>query len=247
LEEKMKKNFLLIVLLLVAGFAVVTAQDMAKLQQLQQEVERIEMAAKARGGNYTPQEQQRLVQIQQEMIQAMGPLGGMVPQGTPNSGGSANTDRQAADIERRVQEAETRNAQNQQDPILGNSRGWPAASVFRRYGVTINQPSTNTTVSYTLNGEDLTIYFQFMRGSDGRMPLYQTMVQTGNTIERHLEAAVGRLRDENGYLPDPQNRTTRDNYYYIVAGVDTSNTSKGYQPYISITFAPGHTVRTYEK
>jgi hypothetical protein len=242
----MKKIFLLAIALLVVGLVVVTAQDMAILQQLQQEVERIEAAARARGGTYTTREQQRLVQIQQEMVQAMGPLGGMVPQGTPNSGG-ANTDRQAADIERRVQEAENRNTQIQQDPILGNSRGWPAASTLRRYGVTLSQPSTDTTVSYTLSGEELTIYFQFMRGSDGRMPSYQSMVQTGNAIERHLEAAVGRLRDDTGYLPDPQNRTTRDIYYFIAASVDTGNANTGsYQPHVSITFAPGRTVRTYE-
>jgi len=236
----MKKSIFFAIALLVIGLAVVTAQDMARLTQLQQEVERIEAAARARGGTYTQQEQQRLLQIQQEMVQAMG---GMLPQGQtqqPNQGSTS-------DLERRIQEAENRNNQNQQDPLFGNTAGWPSANVLRRYGVSLSQPSTDTVVSYTLSGEELTIYFQFRRGSNGiSYPPYNTRVQTGDIIKRHIETAVGGGMYRGSVdtitekqLPDPQRRNTNTRRYYITVRVNVGDVGDTYRPNVQVTFTLG--------
>jgi len=73
----LKKSIFFAIALLVIGLAVLSAQDMARLQALTTELEQIQARATARGGSFTPQEVQRMNEIQNEMIQAMGSFGGM--------------------------------------------------------------------------------------------------------------------------------------------------------------------------
>jgi hypothetical protein len=135
--------------------AVVQAQDMAKLEQLQNEAEPIEARAQVRGGNYTPQEQQRLLQIQQELIQAAGPYGGMIQQQQqrPNSGGGTNP-YLPPQVNQEAQRQQQQVGQIQRGEAPGGEReGWPQASTFSAFGFTLNTPRINTA-----NG--ITTYFK---------------------------------------------------------------------------------------
>jgi hypothetical protein len=113
----MKKTFVLIALAVIGMTAVtprVQAQDVKKLEQLQQELEAIERRVEARGGQATAQEQQRVREIHQEIIQAAGPYGGMLPQNP-----SGQTPANRAEHERNVQgqEAQQREYQRQMEQM----------------------------------------------------------------------------------------------------------------------------------
>jgi hypothetical protein len=156
----MKKVFLVIALVAI-GLTVVPqvfSQDMAKLQALQSELEQIEARATARG-SFTPQEVQRMNEIQQEIIQAMGPMSGLAVPAQPSQQGQQAL-QQAQQREQQQQQQREQNARA--DYIKehnGTNRNWPAASVLNRYQIPLRQPS-GTTASHTVDRSVLYIYLQ---------------------------------------------------------------------------------------
>jgi hypothetical protein len=148
----------------------VQAQDMAKVQQLSDEANRIEAAAKARGGTFTAQEMQRLQQIQQEIMQAMGMAGQPVPnpqtvtpQQQPRQPQTNQWDQQIQQAQQQEQQEQRQREQMDKADYIrehtGTNRNWPAASVLNRYQITLRQPSS-TTASHTVNRSVLDIYLQ---------------------------------------------------------------------------------------
>ena len=200
-----KKSVLLLVIFFVVGLTFAYAQDIAKLEQLQKELEQIETRVEARGGQATPQEQQRLQQIRQEIIQAAGPYGGMMQQQTQQSTRQSPTDanKQAADIERQVKQQE----QNQQQALQaqqkqreeeerrqreaqmypGDKRGWPPNAAFTDLSLKtpVKQPN-GTKASYNSYQDNnkwynITIY---LTGGNS-----QTVMQD---LIRQVEASTGK-------------------------------------------------------
>jgi hypothetical protein len=173
----------------------VQAQDMQKLEQLQREAEQIAQRAISRGGTYTSQEMNRLVQIQQEMVQAAGPLGGMMqtPPQASSSGGSPMLPPQVPP------QTQPQQAVRQQ----GEHAGWPPASAFQnRFKLSPFRQPTGTTARYDA-GEN--------KGVIVSLEIYLTGGNT-NTVLQHLkqqiEAAIGRQmsQDDNvyyGFIHDP--------------------------------------------
>jgi hypothetical protein len=217
----LRKIILLTITLLVIGLTVVSAQSAADAAEMQR------LTLDWQAGRISFEEYQR--RIAEISIRSQG-------------GSSGST----SDLERRIQQAEERNAQTYQDEILGNTSGWPSASVFRRYGVTLSQPNIADAVySYTLYGEDLEIYVQFRRNSNSQLPAYNTRIQTGETIKRHVEAAVGSMvrgtvdSQSEAQISDPQNRNTNVTRFYITVSVETGEAGTNNQPHIKISFEPG--------
>jgi hypothetical protein len=199
----MKKIFILMVALLAVGLTVapqVQAQDMQKLEQLQREAEQIAQRANARGGNYTSQELDRLVQIQQEMVQAAGPLGGLMqnlPQ-TSSGGGSPMLPPQV--------QPQTQTQPQQAVSQQGEHAGWPPASAFQnRFKLTPFRQPAGTTARYDA-GEN--------RGVIGSLEIYLTGGNANTVLQnlkQQIEAAIGRQmsQDENvyyGFIHDPNYR-----------------------------------------
>jgi multidrug efflux pump subunit AcrA (membrane-fusion protein) len=155
----LKKIIFLVIALLVVGLAFVSAQDMAKLQQLQAELEQIQARANARGGSFTPQEVQRMNEIQNEMMQAAG-IGGSAMQGSsPNAFEQQFFDMEQRALQQGQQEQQVRQQQLQREQQqrreeyirehTGTNRNWPVASVYTsRFNISeLRQPS-GTTASY---------------------------------------------------------------------------------------------------
>ena len=200
-----KKSILLLVVLLIAGLAFVSAQDMAKMQKIQKEMEQIGQAIKARGGVGTAQETARLQQLQQEMIAAMGPYGGMVQQGyqqgmTPE--GKAALEQQKRQIEQQQQSLEQyqqqlRQVKEQADreqaekaKYPGNNRSWPAAEVFKQYKLPVfTKPSGTSVASYALTqiGVDFHIYI-FLTGANSA---------DLQEIKRQVETKIGPMKADS--------------------------------------------------
>ena len=147
----MKKICLVIALAAMSLMVVpqVQAQDMAKVQQLSDEANRIDASAKARGGTFTAQEMQRLQQIQQEIMQAMGMAGQPVPNPQTVTPQQQPSQSQAT-------------GRLEQRTYPGATAGWPPASAFRQYGRTVTLPNLQTphgiTASYKTEGGKLIIY-----------------------------------------------------------------------------------------
>jgi hypothetical protein len=197
----MKKMFVLAIALMMTGLAVVPqiqAQDMQKLEQLQTEVEQIEQRAKARGGSYTPQETQRLQQIQQEMMQAAGGLGGYVPP-TPSTGGANSylPPQVQQESQRQQQQHQQKLGQIQKgDAPRGTRQGWPTAAEFRPYGFTLNTPRINTPKGLTTYYEIVDhilfihIYKNWEYGRTSLVPVPFT-AQEIQALKREIEQATG--------------------------------------------------------
>jgi hypothetical protein len=212
----MKKTFIVIAALLAVGLtaaAHVQAQDMAKLGQLQKEVEQIEARVGARGGAYTEQELERLAQIAQETVQAMGSYGGMIQQyqqeGMQNRGNSADAERQAAETERMVRELESRSAQPRQTQPQqavrqqGEHAGWPSAAAFQnRFKITPLRQPAGTTARYDAWEN---------KGVIGSLEIFLTGGNAATALQnlkQQIEAVTGRqmTQDENvyyGFIHDP--------------------------------------------
>ena len=230
----MKKVLVLAIALVAVGLVIVPqvqAQDMAKLTQLQAELERIQASASARGGSFTPQEVQRMNEIQQEMMQAMGPYGGMM-EGNPSNQQQQPRQQPAGVIQRMV--------------YPGARTGWPAASAFRRYGVTVAQPNIQTkdgvTYSYKTEGEKLIIYISKNFSNSVRATEAQVISANGevdslgefndtqmlaalNHFERAFGAAISSSVGVGGYgggfkVQDPTKKNTAARVYQIAVNYD---------------------------
>ena len=217
----LRKIILLTIVFLMVGLAVVSAQSAADAAEMQR------LTLDWQAGRISFEEYQR--RITEISLRSQG-------------GNSGST----SDLERRIQQAEERNTQNYQDSVLGNDAGWPSASVFGRYGVTLNQPNiTDSIYSYTNFGDVLEIYIQFRRNNNSQLPTYNARIQAGETIKRHVEAAVGRMvrgavdTQTEAQIPDPKNRNTNVTRFYITVSVDISEAGTNNQPHIKIRFEPG--------
>ena len=217
----MRKSLILAIALLAVGLMVVQAQDMRRLEQLQAELEQIEARVEARGGNTTPQEAQRAVQIQQEILQALGPYGEMyqfLPQGNT---GTNDGDRQLQQIEQMQRQAlqQGQNIQPQQQQIQqqGQNAGWPPASAFQSYFriSPLTQPA-GTTARYD--------------GGDRGMEIYLTG-GNANTVQQNLKQQVERItgrqmpenRYDGGYIDSIQDPNQRSNDNSIQFWLRTEN------------------------
>jgi hypothetical protein len=217
----LKKGIFFVIVLLVVGLTVVSAQDMAKLTQLQTELEQIQAKANTRGGSFTPQEVQRMNEIQTEMMQAAG-IGGSAF----NSRGPSALEQQFMNMEQQALQQGTqqsaqrqRELQQQQEAArveyikehTGENRGWPAESLYtKRFNISALRQPSGTTASYekdesknsktgniTLSG--ITIYLQ--NATDN----------TVQDLKRQVEAATKKTMEGSsndfslwisGHIPD---------------------------------------------
>ncbi len=138
----MKKILAMAITILVIGMAaapLVQAQDMAKIQQLSDEANRIDAAAEARGGNFTPQELQRMQQIADEINQLL--TGVAVPAQPYNPQQEQDTQQMYNLLEQQNQQALQRQQQSQQQQTQ-QTNNWPSNALLNKYGIgSITQPS----------------------------------------------------------------------------------------------------------
>jgi len=183
----LKKGLLLAIALMAVGLVVVPqvqAQDMAKLAQLEKELEQLE--AKADRGQLTPLDAQRMQQIQQEILQAMGPYGGMMPQ-FQGMGGSQPQAMSPAEIERMQRQQQQQNQQmqqlqQQQQQQAQPQNSWPSNAVFNKFGLgAITQPAG--TVAFFR--EDIDRYERLR-------------VRINNGTQAHCDAIAAQLRRIQG-------------------------------------------------
>jgi hypothetical protein len=223
-----KKSIFLAIILLVVGLAVVSAQDAAKLEQLQTELLQIEARANARGGSFTPQEVQRMNEIQQEIIQAMGPMGGLAVPAQPNQQANQQGQQALQQAQQREQQQQQQREQNARTDYIrehtGTNRNWPAASVLNRYQITLRQPS-GTTASHTVDRSVLYIYLQ-----NANETAFQNIKQQIETATNTRMESFGR----NGWIARKstgQNTgfvyTIELQYDVIILEMNTYDNSKG--------------------
>jgi hypothetical protein len=188
----------------------VQAQDMAKVQQLSDEANRIE--AQARGRAFTVQEMQRLQQIQQEIMQAMGMAGQSVP--AP----------QSAIPQQQPQQRQTTQGGIQRITYPGATAGWPATSAFKRYGKTVTQPNIQTaqgiTVSYKTEGEKLIVYIS--KNTDTRTLSATTMQDFGRFTDAELLALLNHFERAFGA---PLSKNYSNTGYFFIEDPTKVNTA----------------------
>jgi len=154
----LKKSILLVIALLAIGLTVVQAQDMARLEQLERELEQIAARVEARRGSITPQEQQRITQIQQEILQIMGSVYGTVQPGQLNP--QYDQMPQPPQLQQQPYQPPQQQAQpQQQTQQQGQNAGWPPASAFQSYFriSPLTQPA-GTTARYDGGDRGMEIY-----------------------------------------------------------------------------------------
>jgi hypothetical protein len=206
----LKKSIFLLVALLVIGTAVapqVQAQDMKKLEALQQELELLE-AKVDRGQQLTPQEAQRMLQIQQEILQAMGPYGNMFSQEQLNQMNNQTYQQQQQALERAQQQQQPQQQQPRQQvqSQQGQNAGWPPASAFQgRFKISPLRQPAGTTARYDTLVDS---------GVVNTLNIYITSGNANGTLQdlkQQIEAITGRQmsqsgNDYHGFIPDPNNR-----------------------------------------
>jgi hypothetical protein len=244
----MKKVFMVIALAAM-GLTVIPqvhAQDMAKAQQLSEEANRIDAQAKARGGNFTAQELQRLQQIQQEIMQAMGMAGQPVP--NPQSA-----------VPQQAPARQPQQSPQAQQGIVrvsypGATAGQPPASAFTRYGINNWTPPSlkskyGETVSYKREGDKLSVYISKNCEAND----YASLASEGLFTEEEIKTVINSLARAAGVTvsmqganfamgfdfdkPDPQRKSTRSNTwianYTIIFNVRAGG-AIGLAPYINV-------------
>jgi hypothetical protein len=168
------KKALFVIIILMIGLAFVSAQDTAKLEALERELEALE-AKVDRGQMLTQREIQRIQEIQQEaMMEAMkaaGPYGNLIPQFQQQQNQNAQS-MSVEDIQRQQQatqqfqqmlqqgERQEQQRQNEAQMYPGETRGWPSASIFSQCSMPALRQPAGTNVSYTYDSErrTLTLY-----------------------------------------------------------------------------------------
>jgi len=197
------KKILMVIALTAIVLAVapqVQAQDMAKLQALQTELEQIQARANARGGSFTPQEVQRMNDIQNEMMQAAG-IGGMGMGGMSPLEQQYNQMGQQLEQQGRQQEQQAlqQERQREQERIAeytrehtGGNRGWPAARAYSQFNIgSLKQPS-GTTASYSSGSQTITIYLH--NAKPNTMQELKTQIEAitrGKTLEHNYTTDSG--------------------------------------------------------
>jgi hypothetical protein len=102
----MKNIFVLLTALMIMGTMAAPrgqTQNMAKLESLERELEQMEQAIERQGGQPTPEQARRMVEIQQEIYQAMGTWGGLIqqiPQQSPRQ--DQNTDQTTRQMQQQM-------------------------------------------------------------------------------------------------------------------------------------------------
>jgi hypothetical protein len=209
----MKKVLALAIAFMVIGLTVVQAQDRAKLDALERELDQLE-AKVDRGQQLTPRDVQRMQEIQQEIIQAMGPYGNMFqfqPQGNTNTN---DGDRQVQQLQQMQQQTlqQQQNIQPQQQQRnnfpSGDTSGWPTASIFSQCNLPNLRQPAGTTVSYNYNSQNRGLSIYIINGTRN----------TANELSRAIEAdGKATYKDvPGGYfvLPAPSGlNISRDGHY----------------------------------
>jgi hypothetical protein len=203
----LKKSIFFAIALLAVGSVItplIHAQDMdtAKLEALERELEQLE-AKVNRGQQLTPREIQRMQEIQQEIIQAMGQWGSfmpLVPQGNPNSN-SGN---------QQLQQNQQMQPQQQQPRLPGDTIGWPSSSIFSQCNLPNLRQPAGSTVSYTYNSQARSLAIYIENGTRNIV----------NELVRAIEADGKATHKDvsNGYfvLPAPSGVNVGRNGHYQV-------------------------------
>jgi hypothetical protein len=199
----MKKGMFLIMALLALGLTAVYAQNDADIKAMQQ------LTADFQAGKITIAEFQRQVEaIQQRMTADM-------------QAEAQNNQRQPQ------QQAQPRQGIAQGTVIRttfpGATAGWPAASAFRRFGITLSQPTLQTlygvTYSYKVEGEKLTIYIAKNMNQDDIDSLVNTFFtdQEKQIVLNQVGQAFGVSASEAsaGTIQDPTKKSTAAIRYVI--------------------------------
>lgn len=199
----MKKAFAVIIALVVVGtivVPVVQAQSEADIKAMEQ------LTKDFQAGKITmPEFQRRMEELVNRAAQ----------QGYQEDSQRNQQQRQNAPAAPQVPGA-VRGIQRPSYP--GATAGWPTASAFRRYGVTISQPNIKTphglVFSYKITGETLIIYITKAQDVDNMQELAMHGYWTDeerNGIEQHFLRAFGGKTE----IPDPTRRNTATMQYFI--------------------------------
>lgn len=172
----------------------VQAQDMAKLEALERELQQMEARVDARGGQPTLQEAQRIQQIQQEIIQAMGPWGAymdMVP--APQQ----STPQQMQQMQQMQQQTQQfgqmlQQPQQQRDTFpAGQTTGWPSASQFSQVSLPSLRQPAGLTATYTFYRESQTIEIYIRGGTQATIDDLARQIQAGTNSNLYRENKPG--------------------------------------------------------
>ena len=193
-----KKSIFILFALLLISSAFISAQDMDKINKLSAEIKAIDSQIRARGGQPTPQEVQRIQQIQAELVDAYaGPApAGTQPQGQYNQviEQTQRLREKAMELERqKEQQAILQGAKNAQNK--GKKRGWPPAAAFQFYNLPPLKQPAGTSVSYTSYANELE-WLSFEVYIGGIKP--EIIIQD---LKRQVEAATKKTMD-NGNNAD---------------------------------------------
>jgi hypothetical protein len=170
----MKKVLVLIITFMVIGLTVVSAQSAADIQAMEQ------LTTDFQAGKVTMQEFQRRME---ELVNKAAQQG-------------YQEDTQRNQQQRLQPQGQSSQQQQYQRTYPGATAGWPAASAFRRYGVTIAQPNIQTphgiTYSYKTEGEKLIIYaFKNFTSDPYSVAGAQFNYDESSALQNHFERAFG--------------------------------------------------------
>ena len=245
----LKKSLLLVITLLVVGLIVV---PQVRAQDYGAEMEKL--TADLMAGRITMQEfERRIAEIEREMTQQ-----------NPQAAQQYEQDSRANQQQRQQQQQQSQQRAGQivGGTYAGATAGWPAASVFRRYGVTVNQPNIQSqsgmTYSHRIQGEKLIIYAfkNFIAGDAMSMANSGYIDEERRALRMHFESAFGgnlEIEDptKTNVVPTATNRGPFP-YYTIHASIDeiATDTYVGgdfgiLAKYIVIEIEPGQSWRSY--
>jgi hypothetical protein len=233
------KNKLVFAGLLIAVLAmvlVIVPEVQAQTAAQQRELEQI---AKRSMNGLSPQDRQRVVQIMTDVFVAQGmsrqQAAALAAQNadsmfTTDAGEmSAEERRMFEEQNRAVDDFEQRQAQQPQK--MPGTAGWPAASVFSRYGKTLAKPNVQGFFSYEKTGDKLVIHL-WKTVPIGIQGFTGTELQT---VQNAVKSAFDSDDYTRGRFPDSQRKNTADMHYSIYFSMKTA----GIGQTITITLEPG--------
>jgi hypothetical protein len=214
------KKILMVIALAAIGLTVVPqvqAQDQAKLDALERELAQMEARIEARGGQPTAQEVQRIQQIRQEIIQAMGSWGSLmqtVPQQQPQELSPQQMQQQQQQQMQQWQQMQQQQTQPQQRDTFpaGNTSGWPSSSTFSQYSLPALRQPAGTTTSYSyrkFNTANDTIIVYIKGGTQSTIDELVRQIQAGTASNLWRQNEPG-IYMQN--LPKPSNARGMDGY-----------------------------------
>jgi hypothetical protein len=219
------KKFFIVIALAAIGLTLVPsvqAQDTAKLEALERELEQMEARIEARGGQPTAQEVQRMQQIQQEIIQATGSWGSLMqntPQQQPRGLSPQQMQQQQQQQMQQWQQMQQQQAQPQQPDTFpaGDTSGWPSASQFSQVSLPALRQPVGSTVSYTFRGNNQSLEIFLRGGTQATIDELVRQIQAGTNSGLYRQNQPGNYYQ---VLPIPSGRRGVDSYQVIIELID---------------------------